>query len=251
MAAKQNAEQEHPDTPDDSFPRSSVGAVRGRGGTEQGFVLGLEDTSHHPNKRNPRAARCICDWCHAAARKPPGKAVLGETQAAEMFAACHDPHLVGRGLHDLRRLGAANVARVRAAVATVTDDTNSARSGEIYAPRNEATATTEFDSSHFADIGNDRARSTRGRDGSRRHGCHRKWADPRPDVARDQSTKALAPPINVRGISATLAPSRWSFQTETYLGSTGGVGHSASSSISMAAKGSSRVCGERGARRAG
>ena len=106
----------------------------------------------------------------ANAAQPSAVILTISSACTEVFAACEDPHLAGRGLHDLRRLGAANVARVCVAVATVTDDTNSARSGEIHAPRKGATATTQLDSGHTVDIGNDRASSTRDRDGTGRSG---------------------------------------------------------------------------------
>ena len=94
----------------------------------------------------------------AAASEPAGEPLFGEAQAAEVFVAGEDPHLIRRGLHDLRRSSIANVACVCAAVATVTDDMNPARSREIHASLHGATAATKSDDGHFTGIRNERAR---------------------------------------------------------------------------------------------
>ena len=76
-----------------------------------------------------------------------------------MFATGEDSHLIGRGLHYLRRSSVANMAGVRAAIATVTDDTNPARLREIHASLYGATAAAQLDGSHSADTRNERAGS--------------------------------------------------------------------------------------------
>lgn len=99
--------------------------------------------------------------CHAAASEPTDKAVLLETQATEVFSSRSDSHLVRRRLNDLRGLSVANMASVRLAVATVTDDADPARPGEVDASLYRATSTTQHDGSHFSDLRNERAMSPR------------------------------------------------------------------------------------------
>jgi hypothetical protein len=42
-----------------------------------------------------------------------------------------EPHLIGRGLHDLGGVSIANVTGIRSAIATVTDSANTAWSREV------------------------------------------------------------------------------------------------------------------------
>jgi hypothetical protein len=157
MTPIQNTCDEHPDAPENSRPGSRVGPVRSRCRAEQSVVLGVEDPNHQSNERHPGTARRVRQWCHTATSEPARKAAFGETQAAEVFVAGENPHLIGRRLHDLRRSSVANVTGVRAAIATVTDHTNSARSREINASLYGATPAAQLDACHFPDIRNERA----------------------------------------------------------------------------------------------
>ena len=53
MTPQQDPEQQFPHGSENRAPRNGVWAVRGRWGAEQDFVVGVDGTIHHTNKRHP------------------------------------------------------------------------------------------------------------------------------------------------------------------------------------------------------
>jgi len=65
-----------------------------------------------------------------------------------MFFADVDSYLVGRDLHDLVCQRVAKVTSIGLAIATMTDDANTASSREVHASSHRAASATELDGGH-------------------------------------------------------------------------------------------------------
>jgi hypothetical protein len=116
-------------------------AVDVHDGSEQSLVLAVQNPRHQTHEWRARIPGGVRHWCHAATGEPPRETSFREAQTAKAVGSGKDLHLRWSHLDDARCAITADMASVRSAVATMTDDARESRPRKIRAPHDGTAAT--------------------------------------------------------------------------------------------------------------